>query len=72
VTVDQGDVDEVFGWIAECDRTLDDVIAMLAAVGVEVTPEQRLVVSRWLDMFNEGSPVPLPSRLAMLKGMLQS
>ena len=68
----QDDVDELFGWIVECDRSLDDVIVNLRAAGVKVEPEQRVVVSRWLDLFSADSPIPMGSRLAMLRGMLRA
>lgn len=67
---DQDDVDELFGWIVECDRSLDEVIACLAGAGIRVGQEQRMVVSRWLDLFSVDSPVPMGARLSMLKGML--
>lgn len=67
---DQGDIDEVFASLVECEKSLDDVIETLAGVGVKVKPEERLIVSRWLDMFSVNSPLPLGYRLGMLKGML--
>jgi len=68
----QDDVDELLGWIAECDRTLDGVVESLRATGIEVEPEQRVVVSRWLDLFGARSPIPIGERLSMLRGMLQA
>jgi hypothetical protein len=69
---DQDDVDELFGWIVECDRSLDDVIVNLRAAGVKVEPEQRVIVSRWLDLFSADSPIPMGARLSMLRGMLRA
>jgi hypothetical protein len=54
-----------------CDRSLDDVMASLAGAGLKVAPWQRVVVSRWLDMFSDNSPIPLSHRLVMLRGMLR-
>lgn len=64
--------DVEFTWMVECERTLDDVIANLRAVGLRVQPEQRHIVARWLDMFSQNSPIPLRERLAMLRGLLRS
>jgi hypothetical protein len=69
---DQDDVDEVFASIVECDVLLDDVIVNLRAAGIKVEPEQRVVVSRWLDMFSADSPIPIGCRLSMLRGMLRA
>jgi hypothetical protein len=66
------DQDEVFEWIVECERLLDDVIEKLADAGLVLEPWQRVVVVRWLDMFSVGSPVPLSCRLATLRGMLSA
>jgi hypothetical protein len=68
----QGEVDEVFESILECERLLDDVIVKLADVGVVIVPEQRVVVSRWLESFSIESPLPLSYRLSMLRGMLEA
>ena len=69
---EQSAFDVEFTYIVECDRTLDDVIDKLAEVGVTVEPWQRGAVSRWLDMFSDGSPIPLEHRVSMLRGMLRS
>jgi hypothetical protein len=68
----QEDVDEIFESILQCELLLDDVIVKLADVGIVIAPEQRMVVSRWLDMFSIRSPIPLGYRLSMLRGMLQA
>ena len=72
MTADQEAFDEAFETFVACEVTLDDVVEKLAAVGVVVAPEQRLVVARWLDLFSEGSPIPLGYRLMMLRGMLEA
>lgn len=61
-------VDEMFESMVECEVTLDDVIEKLAAVGVEVEPWQRGVVSRWLDLLDDGLPTRV--RLSILTGWL--
>jgi hypothetical protein len=68
----QNVVDTEFAWIMECDRLLDDVIRDLGLAGVKVPPDQRHTVNRWLEMFEDDSPIPLASRMAMLRGMLRS
>ena len=68
----QEDVDNVFEWIVASEERIDDVMESLAAVGISIRPEYRKVVVRWLDMFDEDSPVPLKLRLAMLKGWLSA
>lgn len=65
-------VNTEFAWIMEQERLLDDVIRDLGFAGVRVMPDQRHTVNRWLDMFENDSPIPLASRLAMLRGMLRS
>jgi hypothetical protein len=65
-------VDTEFTWMIECERSLDDVIRDLGAAGVRVMPDQRHTVNRWLEMFEDDSPIPLASRLAMLRGMLRT
>ena len=61
-----------FTWLMECERTLDDVVAKLGSAGIKIAPEERVVVARWLDMFSEGSRLPLRYRLMMLYGMLEA
>jgi hypothetical protein len=68
---DDEEVGVEFTYIMECDVLLDDVVARLADVGVKIEPWQRVVVSRWLDMFSEHTCLPLKVRLAMLHGMLR-
>lgn len=69
---EQEEFDTEFTWIMECDRLLDDVIRDLGLAGVKVLPGQRHVVNRWIEMFEDDSPIPLTHRMAMLRGMLAS
>lgn len=66
---EQEAANEEFAHIVECDRLLDDVIVKLSDAGVVIEPWQRMVVSRWLDLFSQR--LPLMVRLALLHGMLR-
>ena len=69
---EQDAFDEVFDSMIAVERSLDEVIDSLRAAGVQVHPEQRVVVSRWLDVFDVDTDVPMGDRLLLLREWLRS
>lgn len=67
---EQEAANDVFDWMMRCDESLDEVIVSLRNAGVKVEDEQRGIVARWLDMFDDATRIPLRCRVAMLRGWL--
>jgi len=64
--------DVMFDAMMVADEALNHVVDSLFAVGVIIEPGQRHIVVKWLDMFATNTPIPLASRLAMLRGWLSA